>query len=573
MADLSLPSQAASSTLPLQERGGAAATGNMASWLERQNGPLSKVGSFMQQPAVVRAMPALIGLAAISAVALAWVMLAQPASRSLFPQASDAERSQMVETLNASGIGYSIDPSTGIINVSETDYHRARMTLASEGLPRSAPAMGEMMGSIPLGSSRAVELERIRDARQTDLARTIEQIDIVNSARVHIAENTPSAFVRDNAEPAASVMLTLAPGRSLSDSQVQAIVNLVASSVPGLSTDKVAVVDQMGKLLSQQGGLGSSAAERQLAVKRQMEEDYLRSLNHLLTPVLGEGNFTADVNVDLDFSDIQSTREGVPADPAALLTEERQLSTDQSATAEGIPGTISNTPPEATVVAEAPVAVPAEALASGRRTENYSRRFALGREVSVTRQQSPSLARITVAVAVKANANGARSAGEMQQLESLIKGAVGFNEARGDVVALSARPFVAQPTESETWWQASWMPLVARNLTAALIAAMLIFGLFWPLYKRRSKRAAERKAEETISLLTTNLPRSGGALPASSDAGATPTVTVEMIRATHGYEARAKLIRQFVAQDPARAALVVRDLIKSDVERSGGSNG
>lgn len=572
MSDIALPNQPAVAVAPLQS-GDRSAVTNVATWLERQNGPLAKVGSFMQQPAIARAMPALIGLAAVSAVALAWLALAQPPSRALFPQATDSERSQMVETLTASGISYSLDPSTGAINVSEDDYYRARMTLANEGLPQSAPAMGDMMDSIPLGSSRAVELERIRDARQIDLARTIEQIDLVTSARVHLAETTPSAFIRDNSEPAASVMLTLAPGRALSDSQVQAIVNLVASSVPGLAADKVAVVDQMGKLLSNQGGLGTSAAERQLAVKRQMEEDYLRSLNQLLAPVLGDGNYTADVNVDLDFSDIQSTREGVPTNPAALVTEERQMSTDQSDVAEGVPGTLSNTPPAAANVANAPAPTPAEATGTGRRTENYARRFAIGREVSVTRQQSPSLARITVAVAVKANANGTRSAGEMQQLETLIKGAVGFDQARGDVVALTARPFASQPLQTEEWWQASWFPLAARNLTAAVIAALLIFGLFWPLYKRRSKRLEEQKAEETISLLTANMQKTGGAVARPNDANGAPAITVEMIQSTHGYEARAQLIRQFVAQDPARAALVVRDLIKSDLENNGGTNG
>jgi len=158
------------------------------------------------------------------------------------------------------------------LTVSDSDYYRAKMLLAQAGLPKSAPDGDSVISSLPMGASRAVEGERLRDARETDLARTIEAIDAVQTAKVHLAAEQPSVFVRDEAPASASVMLTLHQGRALSDGQTQAIVNLVASSVPGLSPDNVSVVDQSGHLLSRKGGDGS--ADRQLELQSQTEQRY-----------------------------------------------------------------------------------------------------------------------------------------------------------------------------------------------------------------------------------------------------------------------------------------------------------
>src|SRR3546814_2428892 len=148
------------------------------------------------------------------------------------------------------------------------------MRLASQGLPKSAPDGNSLISDLPLGSSRAVEDQRLRGARELDLARTIEAIDAVQSARVHLAVEEPSVFLRDRSEPAASVMLRLASGRSLSDAQVQAVVHLVASSVPGLAPDGVSVVDQSGRLLSSAGGGGvAEASSQRIAVQNQLRSE------------------------------------------------------------------------------------------------------------------------------------------------------------------------------------------------------------------------------------------------------------------------------------------------------------
>ena len=199
------------------------------------------------------------------------------------------------------------------------------MLLAGQGLPKSAPDGQTVMQDLPLGASRAVEGERIRASRQLDLARTIEAIDAVRSARIHIAESGQSAFVRDRAAPGASVMLTLEGGRTLSDGQVQAIVHLVASSVPGLNPEGVSVVDQNGRLLSSAGGGGNGAtgvSERQIAVQQAVEDRYRQAIATLLTPIVGAGNFTAEVHADLDFSQVEASREAYPEASRALRAEQ-----------------------------------------------------------------------------------------------------------------------------------------------------------------------------------------------------------------------------------------------------------
>jgi flagellar M-ring protein FliF len=510
-------------------------------------------------PAMAKAVPAIALVGLLGVAAIAWSLASSAPQRTLFSGLADEEKAAMVDALTTAGLAYAVDPASGAITVGEDEYHRARMLLAAEGLPRGAGDGNDMLSALPMGSSRAIEGERIRGAREADLARTIEAIDAVESARIHLAVAEPSAFVRSRAQTAASVMVTLADGRTLSEAQVQAIVHLVASSVPQLSPDDVAVVDQRGRLLSQ-SGTGSGASDRQLATRRAIEQDYREALSTLLTPIVGHGNFTAEVSADVDFAEVQSTREGFPQNPGVLRSEQGQISNEvTSETPGGVPGALANQPPAATQVANAPggtlTAPAANTVAGGgRRSENYARDFALGREVSVTRQQSPSLERLSVAVVLRNPETGqARSPAELRELERLIKGAIGFDASRGDVVAVGARKFSATDAESAaSWWEADWLASLARHLTAIAIVAMLVFGLGRPLLKR------------LMAPSPALLDQGSGIAAGTAAAQRSDPITVEMIESSPGYEARAALIRGFVRQDPPRAALVVRDLIRSD---------
>lgn len=543
---------------------------------------LTRLRDFTAQPAVQKAMPGIIIAGVIGLAALAWMAIAQPPQRDLFTGLADTEKAAVVEALKSSGIVYDIDNATGALTVSEGDYHQAKMLLASQGLPKSAPDGDTMISSLPMGASRAVEDQRLRAAREVDLARTIEAIDAVQTARIHLAVEQPSVFLRDRAQPAASVMLQLKPGRALAEGQVRAITHLVGSSVPGLAPEGVAVIDQNGRLLSKAGGdPASEASDRQIDIQQRIEGRYVEALTTLLTPLIGAGNFTTEVHADVDFAEVQATRESFPREIAAVR-EERGSWTKEGAPegASGIPGALANTPPPASQVQAAPGGAIAAPVAAGaapapgpdRTTENYNRTFELGREISVTKQPVGSVRRLSVAVALK-NPEGAkpRSKTEVAAIEQLVKGAVGFDQARGDQIAINARSFAPVEAPATSWWEASWVSTTARNLTALLVVALLIFGLGRPLLKRRAEASAERArmAEVNKQALKGEL---ATALATHAAADPSAQVTLDMIEAAPGYAARAELIRSFVRQDPARAALVVRDLIRADMPQAEARN-
>jgi len=555
---------------------------------------LERVKGLAGQPAVQKSLP-LLGIAAAILIAfLAWTTFAKGPQRDLFTGLSDADKAAVADTLKSSNINYTLDRLTGALTVSDSDYYKAKMLLAQAGLPKSAPDASSVIASLPMGASRAVEGERLRDARETDLARTIEQIDAVQTAKVHLAAEQQSVFVRDNAPASASVMLTLHQGHALSEGQTQAIVNLVASSVPGLSPDNVSVVDQAGHLLSRKGGDGS--ADKQLEMQTQVEQRYIDAISKILTPIVGADGFTTEVHADLDFAETQATRESFPKDQAAIAAEKGQWSNDSAngsaQQAGGVPGAIANQPPSAAQVSTQPnqtqaanPAVPATAGApnagaaasatQGKTSEQYDRTFQLGHEVSVTRNPIGTVKRLSVAVALKQGAKP-RGVAEMAQVEQLVKGAVGFDQNRGDLVALTSRTF-AEPEAAPAakWYDSQWVGIAGRNVTGLIIALITFFGVIKPLMKRRAAIAST--IGKSPAAPRTRSPGLGNEIAAvlANEAMQDPArkVTLDMIEAAPGYSDRAALIRNFVRQDPDRAALVVRDLIRADMPAGAANNG
>lgn len=543
---------------------------------------IEQVARFANQPAVLKSIPWLVMLALAGLAAIIWSIVGEPAGRSLFEGLADNDKAAVAQALDGSGIPYTIDRDSGAIKVADADFFKARMLLAQQGLPKSAPGGEEVMSAMPLGASRAVEGERLRAARETDLARTIEEIDAVAQARVHLAVEQPSVFLRDSSKPSASVMLRLYNGRRLSEAQVQAIVHLVGSSVPGLSPDDVSVVDQTGRLLSNEGGdPAARASGAQVQLQSRVEARYAEALDKLLMPLVGMGNYTAEVHADLNFAEVQSTRESFPKDTAVVRQEEGSWTADGAAggAAGGIPGALSNQAPPAAQVAAAPngtltpqvPGAPAQAAGEqGRTSENYNRSYQLDREVSVTKAPVGDVKRVTVAVAVRADGAKKMTPADIAALENLIKGAVGFDQARGDVVAVSVQKFAPIPeVEEPPFYEAPWVASAGRNIGVLVLAALLIFGIGRPLLAKRSALPAANGARRAA------LGNEIAAAIAQQSRGGGPQaqVTLDMIEAAPGYANRAELIRNFVRQDPARAALVVRDLIRSDMPGGDGQNG
>lgn len=518
----------------------------------QMGGPMGGVRNFMTQPAVSRALPVIGLLAALAIAAAAWWSFHVPPQRPLFEGLAENDKAAVATSLQSAGIDYTLDGGSGAISVADQDFHKARMLLAGQGLPKAAPSGDALVSAIPMGASRAVEGQTLKAAREADLARTIEAIDAVASARVHLATPEPSLFVRDAAEPAASVMLRLQTGRTLSDAQVRAIRHLVASSVPGLGAEQVSIVDQSGSLLSQQGSNGD---DRNFQLQTQMEERYRNAVITLLTPVMGAGNFSTEVHAELDVSESQSTRETYPKDDVALRREEGNKSSGTSAApAMGIPGATSNTPPTtAQVSTTPPAAQPATPAAGPAQTEEqYSRSFDVGREISVTHQPVGRLKRVSVAVAL--NTAKPLKPAELQQIDALVKGAVGFDQQRGDTVAVSMRAFAKVEQPEEKLLDSPWlMPLIQQG--GALLVGLLAFLFIGRPIMKALKRPEREDAPMDEAL-------AGQLMDATSMPAPGRPVTLAMIESAPSYEARAALVRNFVKQDPARAALVVRQLMQ-----------
>ncbi len=515
---------------------------------------LNGLRDLTRQPAVRKALPALALTGAVGLAAITYFALSTPAQAPLFQGLAEADKAAVADALTSSGIGYTLDSATGALSVDAGRLHEARMLLAGQGLPKAQPNGDAVLASLPMGSSRAVEGETLRGAREADLARTIEAIDAVKTARVHLATPEPSVFVREAREPAASVMLTLQQGRSLSDAQVRAIRHLVASSVPNLSAEAVSVIDQSGALLSSQQ---AGADDRMFQLQMQMEERYRQAVIALLTPIAGPSNFSVEVHADVDASESQSTRETYPENDRALRSEEgtKSMSGGNEPAAIGVPGALSNQPPPASELSTTPpVAGAGSPEVTGQSEENYTRNFDVGREIAVTHQPQGGLRRLSVAVALReVKGEKKRSAADVAALENLVKGAVGFNAERGDLVAISARPFAEQAEQAVSFWDQPWFfPLVQQvgAVLGALLAFLIIGRPLVGAVKNRMAASRERADMEQKLLAATGVPRAPAA------------VTIEMIEAAPSYEARANLVRSFIRQDPERAALVVRQMVK-----------
>ena len=527
---------------------------------------VANLGGVLQQPAVQRAMPALAILAALALAGGTYVAFSSPAQTPLYAGLAEADKAAISEALQAAGIAYSIDPQSGSINVAQDQVHQARIALAGQGLPKAQPTGNSLMAELPMGASRAVEGETLRAVREAELARTIEAIDAVQVAKVHVGTPEPSPFVQESRPATASVMLTLEGGRSLSDGQVQAIRFLVASSVPGLDAANVSVIDQRGALLSE------TAADADLAIFQLQSriEDRLRaSIDRLISPMLGQGNYTVEVRADVDMSESQATRESFPEADRALRSEQLERSTSGQAgasAAAGIPGATSNTPPAPAVVTNtAPTPTPvAPSAGASQSNENLTRSYEIGREISVTHQPQGSLRRVSVAVALNQGKKAFTQA-DIAKFEGLVKGAIGFNVERGDQVAISQRPF-AKPEQAELgFWEQPWFLPLAQQVGGLLAALLAFLFIGRPLIRAAKARAAARAAREealTEELLAVTGEGAGRPRPAAYG-----PITIDMIEAAPSYEARANLVRDFVRQDPARATLVIRQLMQ---ERANG---
>jgi flagellar M-ring protein FliF len=551
MAEPSLPvaTEAAAAGVP--------AAAPLDRWRKLLPAPLA---GLIAEPAVARALPLLAGAGALAAAAALWVALASGPDRVLYTSLTDAERAKVVEALEAGGIDYKIDNQTGALSVAEEDFYRAKMLVASNAGIAAPEDTSAMLDAIPLGTSRALEGERLRLARERELMLTIREIDGIESVRVHLATPERSVFVRENNPPSASVMVRLVSGRSLSQAQVEAIVNLVAASVPGMSPDAVRVVDQNGRLLSSP----RENALEPLLMQREHEAKLREQLDALLLPLLGEGNYSAQVQVTLDQREVTSARETYEKEGVVRSESQRNASRTGAAPVGGVPGAPANTPPPQAQLVDGPPQPTTPAPVQATDTESASQRsYELGREVAVTSTRPGGLTRLSVAVAVSDAALRKAAPLTAAQLEALVGAALGADPARGDTVKVVVSKFKPAELDAPAFYEAPWFAMLVRYGSALLGVLLVLLLAVRPLIgklRSRGGSGASSAGDSAVPAAATG-DTFPGDLPSGTSAAA----------ALGDLPRQVELARRLAATQPERAVEALQRMLATSDDKPSGA--
>jgi len=426
--------------------------------------PNRLVSSITSNPLLKRTLPALVGLFGVLLFMVIYLTLTASGSRSLYPNMTEEDRSEAYALLQSNNMNVSLDRNNGVLLIDENEYYEARMLLAANGLPRdgSTQSLDALVNASSITSSQFMEQAQYIAAIESELSRSIERISSVKSSRVHLAAPRQSSYIRNRQPAKASVVVETQPGRILSPSQVQAIVNLVASSVPYLSVDDVSIVDQLGTLLTNREQSGLIEANEQVEFKRNLEEEYKSKILGLLGPVYGPENIRADVDIALDFTEFESTSELFDKSGNGPRTRSEMLLQDLSSStaAEGIPGSATNVAPADTNLTEIDNGQ-AQNQISNITSSQTTRNYEVDREIQYQKNPSGNITRINVAVVINEKVfldeNELINEGvqdiDTTNLQMLVARATGVDETRGDNVMVLVSKFAEEEVVETQWYQ------------------------------------------------------------------------------------------------------------------------
>ncbi|WP_425481586.1 flagellar basal-body MS-ring/collar protein FliF [Cognatilysobacter lacus] len=558
--------------------------------LPKSSENLQKLGRLQDIPAVRQ-----MGMIALVAAAIAaglWLFFwSQKPNYVPVYAGQDAKSTEDASQLLVSAqIPYRIDSGTGALAVPADKAGEAKMALASAGLPANGEKGFEAMeGDQGFGTSQFVENARYQHALETELARTISNLRPVREARVHLALPKPSAFTRDKEDASASVVLQLRSGAALEQGQVDAIINLIATSVPDLPTTRVTVVDQYGRMLSTRDPTSAEAVgQQQFDQQHRQEAVYVQRIEQLLEPMTGPGRVSAQVSVDMDFNETEEARETYGPDEKVrseqvsesgdigAMAAANAASAANGAPAQGVPGSASNTPAAAGAapVASAAPARTAPIPAGTQGSRNSVRNFEVDRTLTHTRQAPGKIRRVTAAVLVDNVPAGSPAkdgksklrpltTAEQQRIQMLVQQAIGFDAQRGDAVSVVNAPFARDAGSDEGDSTPIWQDPHARDLLRIILGGIaviiLIFTVLRPAFRQllapkivipHQSAVASIVAEELQETSSQRVPRATGD-------PALPTAAMQ-------FDQKLEVARGAVTSDPKRVAQVVRDMVASD---------
>ena len=545
---------------------------------------VSQVQRIYAQPAFQRSLPTMIAVIAGIVGLAAYLYMQKPSLTTLYAGLPESEKAMVLESLKNAGVNVSMDPVTGEVLVPVVDYHNARMTLAAQGLPSSSGTGYDQLDSIQMGSSRSVEAAKLKQTQEMELARSISEIDMVMSARVHLAIPEKEVFVRQSAEPTASVFLQLARGRSLGRNQVEAIIHLVSSSVPNLTKENVAVVDQNGALLSRSNNSPESQlSDSQLEHRIKLEDIYRARVTSLLSPIVGAGNINAQINLDIDFTRSEVTEELVDPKGNALRSEQSTNDQTMQAPAKGIPGAVANTPPEAaqlSATATASGGSPEVKSSSSSEVKNYE----VSRTVSSTLKPSNIIRKINAAVLVRQpdvvdpetglKTSQPLSEAELARIEGLVADAIGIDAERGDSLTISSAPFVNELLDGikPQWYEKPFMRAAINQAGFILIIGIVVLGIVRPLINRIFVPAVvpgmqgAPGGDEEIDIDTVEVGE--GESLEDIKAKLKPkkaAISAEMLDTANTYDDKVAVIRMIVSDEAGRVSNVFKAMMSKDI--------
>lgn len=539
----------------------------------------------------------LLAFAVSVAIAVAVVLWAQtPRYDLLFSNIAEKDASEILEALDKLGVDYQVEPSSGAIMVPSGSSRELKLKLAAQGLPRSASLGYELLDKdTGFGTSKSVEAMRFQRALEGEIALTIQTIQSIKSAKVLLALPVQSVFVRERKKPSASVIVELYQGRSLEKEQIEAIVHLVASSVPLMEPGQVTVVDHKGRLLnSKDSPEGIALTAKQFEYKKNIEEHLRERIENILTPLVGADGMRAQISADVDFSVTEKTQEMFNPDLPALRSEQTQEDINALNKVQGVPGALSNQPPPTGVAPE--VASGQEKKASEESgatssSRSATRNYELDKTITHTRLATGALRRLSVAVVVddkRVNVDGnwiqqPYSQEEINQLRDLVKQAVGYDSSRGDQVTVTNVAFkVPEALEgvSEPIWEKSWFVDVLKLLIAAIVLMLLIIKVLKPVFAtllgqdeqaeklkelEEARKAAEAmggvvRFDENGKPVAVKIDEETGE-PLDISAGAEDLLLLE---APQSYEKRLEYVQKLIDEDPKLVAQVVKTWLKED---------
>ncbi len=537
---------------------------------------------------VLRQLTLIMALAICLAIAVFVILWAnQPEYRYLTKLPTE----QLIKTmdyLDANQVDYRQENNT--ISVPTEEYQNIRLLLAREGLTNE-PETGSdiIMQDMGFGVSQRLERERLKHSREQQLARTIEELQTVSRARVLLAIPRDNVFAKREKNPSATVVLTLRKGRLLSEEEVDSIVDIIASAVQGLDPNRVTVTDQNGRLLNSgsQDSI-SSRSRKEFEIEQKREKEYMDKIDSILIPVVGLGNYTAQVDVTMDFTNTEETQRRYNPDLPALRSEMKIEDSTLGGALGGIPGALSNQPPLDSSIPETTGGANSRKAMPSRKHTESTKNYELDEAISYTKQQTGVIRRVSVSVALDyisstvPPAEGVedaqptttqvpRSVTELANIRRLLQGSIGFDLQRGDALEVVTIPFSRveiDDTVQVPFYETPWFFKLAKLGGAILLIAILIFSVVRPMLKRliypdstpsdygnKSLDSHIDLGDETMDMLTADF--DAGAVGFAADGSL-------QLPDLHRDEDVLKAVRALVANEPELSSQVVKSWLMED---------